>query len=322
MRFRLRYSMTSLMFLTLFTIAACSKSSSEDDAEGGPEGFQRSRSQIPLSAVQTEAGCLNASLYAMALRQLRPDLPLLEASTNFSLSSGRGVRDAFRLLSAFGNFKFEQRGSSDRIDMQGWSQDGCKTLLHTAADGSEEKYRITDSQPDFLVAESESGNRRSFRWLSDTRVELTSRYNVLDLPCSNGSAFAEVRQILDWSGVLPATLDRADPRYVEDAYLDSLASAVGANSADYYQVEADGSRVLLTAKLQELAAASVRPDLLTCNGSTPTPPAPPPEPEDPTGPIPPIEPPPVDPVDPVDPEDPTGPRPVFPGPLAAESDWL
>lgn len=317
----------SLMFLLLASVAACSKQASESGGGSQLSGVERSRSLIPLTAVQGDSACLNVPLYTMALRQLRPDLPLLQVTTDFSLHSA--VRENFRLLSAFGNFKFEQLSGTDSIDLQGWKQTGCKTLIRESADGTEEEFRITESTPEFLLAESDSGARISFRWISETRVEVGSRHKVLDLPCSAATSLADVQQTFDWSGQLPPALDKASGVYVDEKYLESLATAVGTSSADYYQTSPENPEVRLqiTAKLMELARATVRPELVTCNGAAP-PPAPQPEdpsdpigptPPDPEDPLPPIEPPPADPEDPEDPEEP---RPVFPGPLAVEADWL
>ena len=103
-----------------------------------------------------------------------------------------------------------------------------------------------------------------------------TRHKVFDLPCSEGSAFADVKQILDWSGNVPSTLESTDPLYVEERFLESLASAVGTNSADYYQEvpespEVPTRRVQVTSKLMELALANVRQDLLSCGDVGPTP---------------------------------------------------
>jgi hypothetical protein len=317
LRMRINISFVSVMVLALSSIVACSKKSDHEPGQGFlAMGLERNRTQIPLDSVQSQEGCLSVPLYAMALRQLRPDLPLLQVTTGVDLHRGRGVRDAFRLLTAFGNFKFETHNGADMLDLQGFTQEGCDKVIHTATDGTREEYRIKQAKPDFLMAESASLNRISYRWLSPDRVAITTRHKALDLPCSAGSAVVEVRQVLDWTGYLPAALRKTDPIYIEDDYLARLASAVGTEQAGYYQqAPGEEGRVLLTAKLTELAKANVRQELVTCNGATPPPPHQPGDPDDPVDPAPTPDPTPV--PDPVpNPDDPV--LPPLPPPPSPE----
>jgi len=293
MMLRMRVDLTSIsiVILVIASVASCSKETGITPPIASlSSGFERNRSSVSLDSIQTANGCLSVPNYTLALRQLRSDLPLLEVSTHFSLHSERGVREAFRLLTAYGNFKFEYHSGTDRMDLHGLTQDECKSLSHTASDGTQEEFQIIEAKPDYIMAESQAGNRRSYRWISQDRVEIVMRHKVLDLPCSAGSAFAEVKQILDWSGQLPATLDKTDLRYIDEGYIQSLANAVGVNAADFYQEapgatpEAPMSKVLITAKLMELAKANVRQELISCNGATPPPAPVPDEPQDPENP--------------------------------------
>lgn len=286
-----------LVFIAGFA-AGCSKGN--DSETSGMASYSGTRTSIPLEAVQTEAGCLSAPLYTLALRQLRSDLPILEASTNIQLHNGRGMREAFRLLTAFGNFKFESKQGSERIDLHGISQDGCKSITHTAADGTREDFTITEARPDFISASSANGGRREYRWISPERVEIGTRHKALDLPCTSGQTMVDLKQVLDWSGSVPPVIGEQDPLYVEPAFVEMLASAVGTSVQDYYAdiptaPEAPGRKALRSDKLMELARSAVRQDLLVCTGEPPAPPVPedpqdPQNPETPVDPVPPVEP--------------------------------
>lgn len=318
---KIRFSLWTLTALAAlgFTVS-CSKSSSTGGGASSKFSSQRTRTQIPLDSLQAGGGCLNVEKLASAYRELSPDLSLFEMTTGFNMS-GQAVRDEFRLLTAFGTFKFESQRGFERVDMNGLTQDGCRALTFARADGTAEVMRITMAEPDFISAESQDGNRRSYRWLSPQRVEVSSRYRAYDLPCTERNAFVETKQVLDWGPGIPDIVDERSPFYVNDDYLALLASATGRNSADFYR-EVPGEagqpahRVQVTPKLIELAQGTVRQELISCNGATPPEPPSPedPDPESPTppnpgDPVPPIDPPAPGPEEPADPEGPRGPNP-------------
>lgn len=313
---KIRFSLWTLTAVAAlgFTVS-CSKSTSTGGGGSSKFSSQRTRTQIPLDSLQAGAGCLNVEKLANAYRELSQDLSLFEMTTGFNMS-GQGVRDEFRLLTAFGTFKFESQPGFERVDMSGLTQDGCRTLTVARADGTSEVMRITRSEPDFISAESQDGNRRSYRWLSPQRVEVSTRYRAFDMPCTERTAFVEVKQVLDWGPGIPDIVDERSPLYVSDDYVALLANATGRNSADFYR-EVPGEpgqparRVQVTPKLIELAQGTVRQELVSCNGATPPePPSPEDPPEDPPAPGPtppspedPLPPGPSDPTDPTDPEE-------------------
>ena len=308
------WTMTAVALLG-FTVS-CSKSSSPKSS-GGSAKFdsQRTRTQIPLESLQAGGGCLNVERLAGAYRELSPTLSLFEVTTKFHMGGGQAIRDEFRLLTAFGTFKFESRQGFERVDMHGLSQDGCRTISVDRADGTRELMRITQSAPEFVTAESQEGNRRTYRWLGPQRVEVSTRYKAYDMPCTERHSFVDVTQVLDWSPAIPDIVDQRSPLYVDDGYVNLLANATGRSAADFYrEVPGEGDRpaqrVQLTPKLIELARGTVRQELISCNGATPPqPPSPEDPPENPGDPFPPAEPPAPGPEEPFDPERPRDPDP-------------
>lgn len=309
---KIKFSLWTLTAVALlgFTVS-CSKSAPSRLGSGSASfDSQRTRTQIPLESLQAGGGCLNVERLASAYRELSPSLSLFEVTTKFKMSGSQAIRDEFRLLTAFGTFKFESRQGFERVDMYGLSQDGCRTISVARADGTQELMRITEAAPEFVTAESQEGNRRTYRWLGPQRVEVSTRYKAYDMPCTERHSYVELTQVLDWGQGIPDIVDQRSPLYVDDAYVSLLANATGRNAADFYrEVPGEGDRaaqrVQLTPKLIELAQGSVRQELISCNGAAPPePPSPEDPPEDGENPAPPPAPGPEEPFDPERPRSP------------------
>ncbi len=297
---------------------SCSKQKQSAASGSYQLDSRRTRTEITLESLQSSSGCLNVERLATAYRELNPDLNLLEVTTRFSMPHGGNLRNEFRLLTAFGNFKYESRPGFERVDLQGIRQTNCRTLSLERADGTTEEMRIVKFGSDFISAESREGNRREYRWLSSQRVLLNVRYRAHDLPCTEKTAYVDTTQVLDWGPGLPDIVDDRSPLYVDDSYLAQLASATGRNVEDFYreipgEAGSPSRRVQVSDRLVELAKSTVRQELISCNRAAPPEPRPPevrPDPA-PPGPAPAPEPEPdPEPDPPFDPDDPISPDPV------------
>lgn len=279
-------------FCLLFQLS-CSKgvANGESRFAGGPA--VSTKNSLTIAEV-SDGKCLNVPRYGFALHNLNPYLFVLRASTHFSLDSNHPIRPNFRILTAYATFQFAHSTLGQLTEFDSYKQEGCEKLVHTGADGTQELYKVVESTPETLHAESANGKALSYRWLSPQSFELRVRYVAYDYPCTDRSAFVDLTRVFDWSGSVPQLLERErSAMTVDDDYLSLVADAV---DYDRSQLYADAPaedpavpprRVLLRDRVLEMAKRPVRDSLLSCNGEAPPPPPnddespPPPEDGDP-----------------------------------------
>jgi hypothetical protein len=254
--------------LSCLALACCGHDNASSPSAGG--GYSAVTS-VDLAAVSTN-GCLNAPLDLQRFLAMDPNLPIFKISTDFSLSSNKPVREAFRELMAYSTFEVKAFPLSETDDFPALSQDGCTSLVATAADGTEENYSVDSSSDSSISAKSTDGKSISFTWLGPKRMKVSTTYFAYDLPCgSDDPITVHLEQTYDWSQQVPEQITEPSPFYVNTDYLSLVAAAVGQPTDPLYQTGDDGQKSLLVAQLQALAAGTPSPAVLGCQRAAPEP---------------------------------------------------
>lgn len=267
-----------LAALLAVSVVSCGKGADSGGGGGGGSDSPFYAGKTQINAEEAEAGgCLNVSRLAALLQSLDPGLKALKVSTDFDINSSRGVRNAFRLITAFGSFMFDEVPVSEITELAGYVQTDCKTLVFHAADGTQEPFKIREKAKHYVSAAAESGKRVEFFWLSPQRIEVRFRYLAYDFPCTTREAWVETNRIIDWSGNRPQLIEGNSKLSIDENFLKLVADAVGYNSKRLYQdvsLSESGrtQRYLEVSRLMEMKSMPVRPSLLSCDGYVPPPP--------------------------------------------------
>lgn len=266
-----------LLAFCAISLVSCGKGADSGGSEGGSGApFYAGKSEINAEEAAS-GGCLNVSRLAVLLKSLDPNLQALKVSTEFDMHSNRGIRNAFRLLTAFGSFMFEEEPVAEVTELVGYTQADCETLVFHPGDGTQEAFKIKEKAKHFIAAASESGKKVEVHWLSPQRIEVKLRYQAYDFPCTTRDAWVETNRIIDWSGNRPQLIEGNSKLSIDEDFLDLVAEAVGYNSNLLYQEAAvsDSGRVqryLEVNRLMEMKSMPVRQSLLSCDGAVPEPP--------------------------------------------------
>ncbi|MGZ3693376.1 MAG: hypothetical protein ACXWQO_04170 [Bdellovibrionota bacterium] len=232
------------------------------------------KSKIVLNEAVAPEGCLSVPLYLTQLRSLNPGLSALEVTKHIEFSSKKEIRHNYEILTAFGAFSFANVSMTKLQQIQNVTQNACESFTITDANGTATLYKIKDIEKDRVAGQSDSGQRVSYHWLSDNRMEVITNTVSYDVPCGSelNPVFVELTKIYDWSGESLEKISTDSPLAVERSYLEKIAEATGHDVKEFYSTEEDGTQVLLASKLREIPALSPRDELLACSANPPPPP--------------------------------------------------
>jgi hypothetical protein len=218
--------------------------------------------------------CLNLQNYLTAVRTMNPGTRARYFTTDFQIipykdqhAPGRN----FTLRAAYGSFKFEDTVIARITDLAPATQADCESVT-LGRDGKKQVFKVLDRGPDYLTIENEWEERRTYRWLSPTRMKITIRFPYGDFLCSERTQSVIITgHELAWGedpGVRSGSIDTTK---IDSGYMAMILEATGITREELLEPaagwpESESVELYDTGKLKQLMVAPVRPELLQCNG--------------------------------------------------------
>ncbi|MGE3263272.1 MAG: hypothetical protein AB7K68_15940 [Bacteriovoracia bacterium] len=252
------------LFIFSLTVLSCGKNRDSENTQN----HVPARTSVSLEESVNTQGCLSIPKYLQNLRKISADITGLEISKKIQFSSKKKIRANFEVLFAFGAFQFTPVNVSQLQDDLNIIQNGCESLVLTETDGTTETYLIKEHTRERLVAQSESGLRLEYRWLSPQQLEFSNRFVSYDVPCGSekNPIFIEQTKVYDWTGSVGAKIAGDSPLEVERSYLEKISAATGKEISDFYLSGENGEApALSTEQLRAIPTLSPLPELLQCS---------------------------------------------------------
>lgn len=255
---------SSWVFIFPFIFLSCGKNKNSENAQS----FAPARTSVSLEESVNAQGCLSVPKYLQNLREISAEISGLEISKKIEFSSKKKIRANFETLFAFGAFQFTPMNVNRFQDDLNISQNGCESLVLTETDGTAETYLIKEHTRERLVAQSESGLRLTYHWLSPRQLEFSNRFVSYDVPCGSekNPIFVEQTKVYDWTGNVGEKIAGNSSLAVERGYLEKISAATGKNINEFYlDGESGEAPALSTEQLRSVPTLSPRPELLQCS---------------------------------------------------------
>jgi hypothetical protein len=259
--------MTTLkkIFCSVFFLVSLTCCNGADNSSTSSAPAQPTISSIGLSDITITGGCLNIPRYSQEMHELNPSILITRVTTN-ATALPVSLRQSFITEAAYAAFQFTQAPVGAMIDFDGYTQTDCTTLLYKGVNGAQVTYTINDNELTSLSASAPDGSSLKYTWLSPTSVQVEKHYPIQDIPCTAATGLSDTTTVYDWSGSLPAVIPPNSPLYVNQTYLQLIASANGYDATKLYEQDGD-NKDLIVANVEALSVMPIQSQLLACPSS-------------------------------------------------------